>query len=41
MRDLSIERTLWQLKVPGRIEIPAASAFEWMIWRDRRTEAVA
>jgi DNA-binding transcriptional LysR family regulator len=28
MRDLQIERTLWQLKVPGRIEIPAASAFE-------------
>lgn len=28
MQDLSIDRTLWQLKVPGRIEIPAATAFE-------------
>ena len=35
MRDLQIERTLWQLKVPGRIEIPAATAFERMIWQDR------
>ena len=35
MRDLRIERTLWQLKVPGRIEIPAATAFERMIWQDR------
>jgi DNA-binding transcriptional LysR family regulator len=32
MRKLSIERTLWQLKVPGRIEIPAAVAFERIIW---------
>jgi hypothetical protein len=31
MRDLQIERALWQLKVPGRIEIPAATAFERMI----------
>ena len=36
MRDLRIERTLWQLKVPGRIEIPAATAFERMIWQDKR-----
>jgi DNA-binding transcriptional LysR family regulator len=31
MRDLHIERTLWQLKVPGRIDIPAAVAFERII----------
>lgn len=36
MRDLSIERTLWQLKVPGRIEIPAATAFERIIWQDKQ-----
>jgi DNA-binding transcriptional LysR family regulator len=35
MRDLRIERTLWQLKVPGQIEIPAATAFERLIWKDR------
>jgi DNA-binding transcriptional LysR family regulator len=35
MRDLRIERTLWQLKVPGRIEIPAATAFERVIWKDK------
>jgi DNA-binding transcriptional LysR family regulator len=31
MRDLHIERTLWQLKVPARIDTPAASAFERII----------
>jgi DNA-binding transcriptional LysR family regulator len=41
MRDLQIERTLWQLKVPGRIEIPAATAFERMIWQDKRVAEVA
>jgi DNA-binding transcriptional LysR family regulator len=41
MRDLQIERTLWQLKVPGRIEIPAASAFERMIWQHKRVAEVA
>ena len=41
MRDLQIERTLWQLKVPGRIEIPAATSFERMIWQDRRVTEVA
>ena len=41
MRDLQIERTLWQLKVPGRIEIPAAIAFERMIWQDKRVAEVA
>lgn len=33
MRDLSIERTLWQLKAPGRMEIPAATAFDRLIWQ--------
>jgi DNA-binding transcriptional LysR family regulator len=41
MRDLQIERTLWQLKVPGRIEIPAATAFERMIWQDKRVAEMA
>jgi DNA-binding transcriptional LysR family regulator len=41
MRDLAIERTLWQLKVPGRIEIPAAVAFERMIRQDKQVEKVA
>lgn len=41
MRDLQIERTLWQLKVPGRIEIPAASAFERIMWQDRPVAEVA
>jgi DNA-binding transcriptional LysR family regulator len=36
MRDLRIERTLWQLKAPGRVDIPAASAFERII-RQRQT----
>jgi len=31
MKDLQISRTLWQLKVPGRIETPAALAFERII----------
>jgi DNA-binding transcriptional LysR family regulator len=31
MNDLCISRTLWQLKAPGRIEIPAALAFERII----------
>ena len=35
MHDLHIERTLWQLKVPGRIEIPAATAFGRIIWKDK------
>jgi DNA-binding transcriptional LysR family regulator len=41
MHDLHIERTLCQLKVPGRIEIPAAAAFERMIWQDRPVAQVA
>lgn len=28
IRNVRIERTLWQLKSPGRLETPAASAFE-------------
>jgi DNA-binding transcriptional LysR family regulator len=31
LRDFSIERTLWQLKKPGRLQSPAASAFEKLI----------
>jgi len=34
MHDLPIERTLWQLKVQGRIGIPAATAFERAIWQE-------
>ena len=41
MRDLQIERMLWQLKVPGRIEFPAATAFERMIWQDKRAAEMA
>lgn len=41
IRNLHIERTLWQLKVPGRIEIPAAAAFERIIWRDKAMVQVA
>jgi DNA-binding transcriptional LysR family regulator len=41
MRDLQIERTLWQLKVAGRMDIPAATAFERLIWQDRQIAAVA
>lgn len=28
MRDVKIERTLWRLKLPGRVAMPAARAFE-------------
>jgi DNA-binding transcriptional LysR family regulator len=31
MKDLQISRRLWQLKAPGRIDIPAAIAFERII----------
>jgi len=41
MRKPRIERTLWQLKVPGRIDIPAAAAFERIIWQDRPVVKVA
>ena len=41
MRNLRIERTLWQLRVPGRIEIPAATAFERIIWKDKSIVKVA
>ncbi len=31
LRDMKIERTLWQLKLPGRVAMPAARAFEKML----------
>ena len=31
VHSLHVERTLWKLKIPGRIEIPAAAAFERLI----------
>jgi DNA-binding transcriptional LysR family regulator len=34
IRDTRIERTLWQLKVPGRLETPAAVAFDQIMRRD-------
>lgn len=36
MRDVTIERTLWRLKLPGRIAMPAACVFEQML-DDRKT----
>lgn len=36
MHDLTIERTLWQLRVPGRIAMPAARVFAQML-DDRKT----
>ena len=35
MQDLQIERTLWQLQSPGRISIPAATAFDRILWQDQ------
>jgi DNA-binding transcriptional LysR family regulator len=32
MRDMTIERTLSQLKIPGRVAMPAARAFEKMLF---------
>lgn len=40
IRDVHIERTLWQLRTPGRLEVPAAIAFERMI-RDKAAEPPA
>jgi DNA-binding transcriptional LysR family regulator len=31
MRDVKIERNLWKLKLPGRVAMPAARAFENML----------
>jgi DNA-binding transcriptional LysR family regulator len=31
MRGLRIERTLWKLKTPGRLDVPSATAFERLI----------
>jgi hypothetical protein len=39
MRDLRIERTLWQLWVVGRMEIPAAPHLSG--WRDKRVAEFA
>ncbi len=33
MRGLKIVRTLWKLKAPGRLDVPAATAFEKLIGR--------
>jgi DNA-binding transcriptional LysR family regulator len=33
MRGLRIERTLWKLKTPGRLDVPSATAFERLISR--------
>ncbi|MBV9564071.1 MAG: LysR family transcriptional regulator [Bradyrhizobium sp.] len=33
MRGLTIERTLWKLKTPGRLDVPAAIAFDKLIAR--------
>jgi DNA-binding transcriptional LysR family regulator len=33
VKDTRIERMLWQLKTPGRIDIPAAVEFERLIWQ--------
>jgi DNA-binding transcriptional LysR family regulator len=41
MKDLRIERTLWQLKMPGRIDIPVAAAFERLLWGDRSAARIA
>jgi DNA-binding transcriptional LysR family regulator len=35
VKDLRIERTLWQLRSPGRLDIPAATAFERIIWEGK------
>lgn len=32
LRDMAIERTLWQLKIPARVAMPAARAFEKMLF---------
>jgi DNA-binding transcriptional LysR family regulator len=33
MHGLRVERTLWKLKTPGRLDVPAATAFERLISR--------
>lgn len=35
IKGVHIERTLWQLKAPGRLDIPAATAFEGIIRETR------
>ena len=41
IRDTKIERTLWQLKVPGRLETPAAVAFDQIMRREGIVEIAA
>jgi hypothetical protein len=42
IKGVQIERTLWQLKSPGRLDVPAASAFEGIIREKHdRTRAAA
>src|SRR5882757_3209166 len=41
IRGVHIERTLWQLKSPGRLDVPAAVAFEGIIREARGTQAGA
>ena len=35
IKGVHIERTLWQLKSPGRLDVPAAVAFEGIIQETR------
>lgn len=41
IQGLRIERTLWQLKMPGRLDIPVAAAFERILWDDRSAARIA
>lgn len=39
IKGVHIERTLWQLKSPGRLDVPAAVAFEGIIRETKGTKA--
>ncbi|QPF86584.1 LysR family transcriptional regulator [Bradyrhizobium genosp. L] len=41
IKNVQIERTLWQLKSPGRLDVPAAVAFEGIIRETRGTKPAA
>jgi DNA-binding transcriptional LysR family regulator len=41
MRGLRIERTLWKLKTPGRLDVPSATAFEKLIGRPAGARAAS
>ena len=41
IRDLNIKRRLWQLKIPGRLDAPAAVAFERLLNDTPKSSAVA